>query len=72
MNELNISVDLKELKSEKERNFRERLWFIEYWVNYIKKHTDEEWSKQQAVLIDSQIDNARQFAKAKIKNIKTR
>ncbi|MBS3091774.1 hypothetical protein J4217_05000 [Candidatus Pacearchaeota archaeon] len=65
MDELNIKVDLDELKAEKQRNFKERLWFITYWADYIKAHSDEEWSKQQAILIDSQIENARSLAKKK-------
>ena len=65
MNELDIKIDLKELKTEKQRNFKERLWFIRYWVDYIKTHSDQEWSKQQAVLIDSQIEGARSLVKRK-------
>ena len=53
-----VKVDFEELKKEKQRNFRERIWFIKYWVNYIKTHTDEEWSSQQKVLIDSQLQGA--------------
>ena len=53
-----VKVDFEELKKEKQRNFRERIWFIKYWVNYNKTHTDEEWSKQQRFLIDSQLKNA--------------
>lgn len=36
-------------------NEEDRLNFIKYWVEYIKTHTDEEWSEQQNVVIDSQI-----------------
>jgi hypothetical protein len=50
-----INVDFKELKTEKEKNFAERLRFIDSWVNFIKKHSDEEWSEQQNVLINSQL-----------------
>jgi len=38
---------------DKEQNRREREWFIDYWVGYIKSHSDREWSRQQADLIDS-------------------
>ena len=65
MDKLNIKIDLDELRAEKQRNFKERLWFITYWANYIKTHSDEEWSRQQALLIDSQIDSARSFAEKK-------
>ena len=53
-----VKINLEELKKEKQRNFKERIWFIKYWVNYIKTHTDEEWSSQQKALIDSQIQNS--------------
>jgi len=36
-------------------NKEDRENFIKYWVNYIKTHSDKEWSSQQKVLIDSQI-----------------
>ncbi len=51
----NIKVNLKELKSEKEKNFKERLKFIDYWTNYIK-NKGSRWGKQQNLLVDSQID----------------
>ena len=63
MKEKDIKVDLKELKNEKERNFKERLWFIHYWADYIRTHSDVEWSKQQNVVIDSQIKHARNLIK---------
>jgi hypothetical protein len=49
-----MKINQKELSKEIEKNFKERLEFIKYWVNYIKTHTDEEWSEQQNMLIDSQ------------------
>lgn len=36
-------------------NKEDRLNFIEFWANYIRTHSDEEWSKQQNVLINSMI-----------------
>jgi hypothetical protein len=49
-----INVDLKELERDKKKNFEERMKFIDFWTDYIKKHPDKEWSKQQKLLIDSQ------------------
>ncbi len=66
MDERDIKIDLNELKAEKQRNFKERQWFISYWADYIKKHSDKEWSEQQAVLINSQIENAKNAAKDNI------
>ncbi|MBI2499839.1 hypothetical protein HYV88_06355 [Candidatus Woesearchaeota archaeon] len=36
-------------------NKEERLNFIKFWVNYMKTHTDKEWSEQQNTIINSQI-----------------
>ncbi|MEK6844377.1 MAG: hypothetical protein AABX83_03025 [Nanoarchaeota archaeon] len=52
-----IKVNLEELREFKKRNAEERLKFIDFWVDYIKRHSDEEWSEQQAVIIDSQISS---------------
>ena len=59
MNYKDIKVDLKELREFKIKNAEERLKFIDFWVDYIKRHSDEEWSKQQAVIIDSQISHGK-------------
>lgn len=52
-----IKIDFNKLEKEKRKNFEERLKFIDYWVKFIKEHSDEEWSEQQNVLIDSQINS---------------
>ena len=57
MNYKDVKVDLKELREFKRKNAEERLKFIDFWVDYIKRHSDEEWSQQQAVVIDSQINS---------------
>jgi len=51
-----VKVDLEELKKFKIQNAKERLEFIDFWVNYIKTHSDKEWSKQQNIVIDAQIE----------------
>lgn len=51
-----IRIDLNELKKFKEQNFRERLEFIDWWVEYTKTHSDKEWSEEQKRLIDAQFD----------------
>lgn len=40
-------------------NKEDRLNFVKYWANYVRTHSDKEWSKQQNILIDSMIENAR-------------
>ena len=44
---------------DKEKNQRERLKFIRQWAEYVRTHADREWSRQQKVLIDSQMKSAR-------------
>jgi len=39
---------------DKEKNRKERLEFVKFWAEYVKTHSDKEWSEQQKVLIDSQ------------------
>lgn len=51
----NIKVNLKELESEKEKNFKERLKFIDYWTRYIK-NKNSKWDKQQNLLVNSQMN----------------
>ena len=51
-----VKVDLEEMKKFKAKNARERLKFIDFWANYIKTHSDEEWSEQQNIVIDGQIE----------------
>ena len=48
---------LKPSKNNKE----ERMNFVEYWAEFIRNNSDKVWSKQQKVLIDSQIKNAQSF-----------
>jgi len=40
-------------------NNEDRMWFVEYWANYVKTHPDEVWSRQQNVLINSVMQNAK-------------
>ncbi|MBL7160712.1 MAG: hypothetical protein ISS93_02575 [Candidatus Aenigmarchaeota archaeon] len=47
-----LRINLEELKEDKKRNFKDRLNFIDSWVDYIKTHSDKEWSEQQKILIN--------------------
>ena len=53
---------IRSAKTDKEKNFIERLEFIKFWAEYVKTHSDEDWSKQQNILIDSQIESANSLA----------
>jgi len=44
-------VDLKELEKLKNDNFKERLEFIEKYVEWLKKTPNKEWSSQQRDII---------------------
>lgn len=46
------SIDIEELKKQKEENFRSRLNFIRDYANWMKKKTNKEWSSQQKKVID--------------------
>ncbi|MBS3074058.1 hypothetical protein J4447_01240 [Candidatus Pacearchaeota archaeon] len=50
-------------KEEKERrvfmkpgkdNREDRMNFVKYWAEYVRTHSDKEWSRQQNIVIDSQ------------------
>lgn len=45
-------IDLEELKKRKERNFEERIKFIEWYAEWLKKTPNKVWSKQQKSIID--------------------
>ena len=52
-----IKIDLKQLERQKQANFQERLKFIDFWVGYIKTHSDREWSIQQNIIVDAQLED---------------
>lgn len=45
-------------------NQEDRMNFVKFWANFIRTHSDKEWSKQQKTLIDSQIQNAQELIKS--------
>lgn len=45
-------LSLKELEEEKEANFRSNMAFVDFCGEYMKKHTNKEWSSQQKRFID--------------------
>lgn len=40
-------------------NQESRMNFVDYWAEYVRTHPDRDWSRQQNILINSQIANAR-------------
>lgn len=48
----------------------ERMKFVEFWARYVKEHSDQEWSRQQNIVIDSQFPStltSDQFLRIKAK-----
>jgi len=52
-------------------NQKDRLLFVDKWAEYVRTHSDREWSKQQNVIINSCLRHAsmtkEQFFKMKAK-----
>ncbi|WP_458209435.1 hypothetical protein [Haladaptatus sp. NG-SE-30] len=46
----------------REKNAEERRAFIKQWANYVRTHDDEEWSRQQKKVVDSQLQSAKELA----------
>lgn len=40
--------------------------FVELWAEYVRTHSDKDWSEQQKMLIDSQFKSSRQKFSRKI------
>ena len=51
---------MKYLKPGKD-NKEERMNFVEYWAEYVRTHPDKDWSRQQNVLINSLMQNAKNY-----------
>lgn len=47
----------------KEKDQQQRNDFIDLWVNYMKTHSDQEWSRQQNVLTTSVLKSATQLSR---------
>ena len=45
-------IDLKELVEEKKRNFQQRLEFIDWYAEWLKKTPNKKWSKAQKVVVE--------------------
>ena len=49
-------INAKEIRK---LNDQDRMWYVNRWANYVKTHSDKEWSEQQNVIINSQLQSAR-------------
>jgi len=39
-------------------NQEDRINFVKFWAEYVRTHEDEDWSSQQNMLINSQLQSA--------------
>ena len=57
-----------------EKNNKERMEFVEKWAEYVRTHSDKEWSRQQNAVINSALKSAsmtkEEFLKMKEENKK--
>lgn len=58
------------MAASEDKNQQQREEFIDFWVNYIKTHTDQEWSRQQNVLINSVLKTTHQLTREDYKKFK--
>ena len=49
----------EEIKESIRQNQKGRLWFVDYWADYVRTHSDKAWSRQQNFLINSVYDGVR-------------
>ncbi len=42
----------------KEKNRDDRIAFVERWAEFVRTHDDKDWSRQQNIIIDSQIKSS--------------
>lgn len=45
-------INLKELEKQKKQNFKERLEFQDWYVEWLKKTSNAKWSSQQRSIIN--------------------
>lgn len=43
------------MKFDKKMNDTERIKFVDLWAEYVRTHPDKEWSRQQKIVVDSQL-----------------
>jgi len=49
---------MERLKAAKD-NKEARMNFVSYWADFVRNNPDQEWGRQQKVLIDSMIQSAK-------------
>lgn len=54
--------DPGDLAADRRRNAEDRRAFVRRWAEYVRSHDDEEWSRRQNRLVDSQLQTANEMA----------
>ncbi len=44
--------------------------FVSYWAKYVQTHSDKEWGKQLAVLVDAGVQSGKTMSVATYKKLK--
>ncbi|MFD1687471.1 hypothetical protein [Halobellus litoreus] len=57
-------LNSNEFEDNQRRNTEQRRAMIKRWAEYVRTHEDEEWSRQQNRLINSQLQSANEIAAA--------
>ena len=47
-----VKIDFEQLEAEKQRNFKERLEFIDWYVEWLKRTPNKVWSKAQKEVVE--------------------
>lgn len=55
-------LNSKVFEESQRRNTEQRRAMIKQWAEYVRTHDDEEWSRQQNKLINSQLQSANTLA----------
>tara|TARA_Y100000310_G_C20687341_1_gene819941 strand:- start:2880 stop:3089 length:210 start_codon:yes stop_codon:yes gene_type:complete len=63
-------MNVKITDQENSKNQKERFTFVEKWAEYVRTHSDEEWSKQQNFLINSLLKSANQMSRKEYLGLK--
>lgn len=56
-----------ELSFDKKKNLEERIGFVRYYAAWVRKVPNGVWSRQQAALIDSFMENCKNFGMSREK-----
>jgi hypothetical protein len=51
-----IDVEKREFMAPGRTNKEDRMNFVRFWANYVRTHSDKDWSEQQNTVIDSQME----------------